>query len=1121
MLWIGILLLIFAYEVSNDHVTFLGRYTCNVNFEEEYCTRDTYVGLAFYYGLIDGGGVRKNGTFINSNVTVNFFDPTVQGNFSNGTDHYSESVLDMLLNEDPNDPMLAVIGVESQCQQVAALAQAFEKASLLLNCEDEVGEAHMPSETAAQLASTQGSKYRAFAKMAKSLGWTNVAVINFEDDTSNDKTYHNQLLDALSKEAITLDYVKKGGFSASQTTAMFSGLESIVDVVMDSYLKTRIYVLVMDYPGPTQLFMNVMSSMGLLETGRYFVIIIGTVQSDYLLYFSFNRNRNYSDEWLGFQDRVNNDAHKTFCPPLCETKAEAIAENSPFDPHSYWETETTAIANAYDLGLVLSETVAVHGVEVLKDAITLVNYMGSRAVSSLLGYVAKFSASRVLQRQYIVWSPQDPSSDKGPLEISIWAQIAAKLSPDGKGGYQVAWRNLTQLGVINGKLPSSRPKCGFNDELCPKDLKLEIIIICVCALAILVLVGVIVYIIKWISYERRLESSYYLVNRKEVQLIDMTSFGSSRAGSMFQSAMSIKSVHDDSGPGGVNLQFYNHGIRRAARQRRMRNETSNANINRESWLEIEEWHLAKFDTAIVTVRKIKKSQLKLTREMKQEIDYLMTETHENLNKFLGLINEGDLIFTIHLYGPRKSMNDLLRNQDLRLDRMFQISFVEDIMKGLAFLHDGSKIGYHGNLKSTNCVVDAYWRIKLSSFGMEKIRQDEPRMKADDQLWSAPEIVRRYCVKYDLSKDELRKADIYSFAIVLYEIFGRQGPYGDDLLDSDEIIEQIKFPEGGAITRPDIHLITKAPHPVCQVVEKCWNEDSFTRPTIKKVREMLKPLSCGMKGNIADNIMQLLDRYRNNLEDVIKERTEQLEDEKKRNENLLLQLLPKTVAANLKNGKPVEAEFFSSVTIYFSDIVGFTSLSSKSTSLQIVNMLNSLYTIFDTIIDKFDCYKVETIGDAYMFVSGLPELNGYLHAGEVAGASLELLESIRSFSVSHAPDEKLRLRIGNHTGSVVTGVVGIKMPRYCLFGESVITANFMESSGEAMRIQMSSSTYELILKCGGHDVQPREKITLKNKMEVMTYWLNSYSREARIARLKQFIEQYPHLQRLIMKQKKLN
>jgi len=189
---------------------------------------------------------------------------------------------------------------------------------------------------------------------------------------------------------------------------------------------------------------------------------------------------------------------------------------------------------------------------------------------------------------------------------------------------------------------------------------------------------------------------------------------------------------------------------------------------------------------------------------------------------------------------------------------------------------------------------------------------------------------------------------------------------------------------------------------------------------------------------------------------VKEKTQELEEEKIRNENLLLQLLPRlsldksnkgkhflyrSVANCLKDGRPVEAEFYDSVTIYFSDVVGFTALSSKSTPMQIVNMLNSLYTQFDLLIDKFDCYKVETIGDAYMYVSGkhnsgelsktdveirgLPDTNDMLHAGEVAASALELLEIIKTYVVPHAEDEKLRLRIGLHTGCVVTGVVGVK------------------------------------------------------------------------------------------------
>ena len=115
-------------------------------------------------------------------------------------------------------------------------------------------------------------------------------------------------------------------------------------------------------------------------------------------------------------------------------------------------------------------------------------------------------------------------------------------------------------------------------------------------------------------------------------------------------------------------------------------------------------------------------------------------------------------------------------------------------------------------------------------------------------------------------------------------------------------------------------------------------------------------------------------------------------------------------------------------------------------IQVVTLLNDLYTCFDTAIEKFDAYKVETIGDAYMVASGVPVRNGNRHAGEIAMLALELLSEIRTFRIRHLADKQLQLRLGVHSGPVVAGVVGVKMPRYCLFGDTVNTASRMESSG---------------------------------------------------------------------------
>nr|CAD7265363.1 unnamed protein product [Timema shepardi] len=222
-----------------------------------------------------------------------------------------------------------------------------------------------------------------------------------------------------------------------------------------------------------------------------------------------------------------------------------------------------------------------------------------------------------------------------------------------------------------------------------------------------------------------------------------------------------------------------------------------------------------------------------------------------------------------------------------------------------------------------------------------------------------------------------------------------------------------------------------------------------------------------KANIFDNMLAIMEKYAYNLESIVQERTNQLTEEKKKTEALLHRMLPKTVAESLKRGEPVEAESFDSVSIYFSDIVGFTELSAVSTPMQVVELLNDLYTCCDSIISHYDVYKVETIGDAYMVVSGLPVRNGDRHAEEVASMALHLLATINTIHIRHHPTEKLMLRIGVHSGQCVAGVVGLKMPRYCLFGDTVNTASRMESSGEALKIHMSETTKQLLDRLGGY------------------------------------------------------
>ncbi|XP_030005766.1 atrial natriuretic peptide receptor 2 [Sphaeramia orbicularis] len=357
-------------------------------------------------------------------------------------------------------------------------------------------------------------------------------------------------------------------------------------------------------------------------------------------------------------------------------------------------------------------------------------------------------------------------------------------------------------------------------------------------------------------------------------------------------------------------------------------------------------------------------------------------------------------------------------------------------------------------------------------------------EGNEKLWTAPELLI-----YDRHPPQgTQKGDVYSFGIILQEIALRNGPFYVEGMDLSpkEIVQKVRNGQKPYF-RPTTDNRCHSEE-LTILMECCWAEDPAERPDFGHIKIYMAKLNKEGSTSILNNLLSRMEQYANNLENLVQERTQAYLEEKRKAENLLYQILPHSVAEQLKRGETVQAEAFDSVTIYFSDIVGFTSLSAESTPLQVVTLLNDLYTCFDAIIDNFDVYKVETIGDAYMVVSGLPVRNGKLHAREIAGMSLALLEQVKTFKIRHRPNDQLRLRIGIHTGPVCAGVVGLKMPRYCLFGDTVNTASRMESNGEALKIHLSSATKEVLDEFGYFDLQLRGDVEMKGKGKMRTYWL---------------------------------
>ena len=215
----------------------------------------------------------------------------------------------------------------------------------------------------------------------------------------------------------------------------------------------------------------------------------------------------------------------------------------------------------------------------------------------------------------------------------------------------------------------------------------------------------------------------------------------------------------------------------------------------------------------------------------------------------------------------------------------------------------------------------------------------------------------------------------------------------------------------------------------------------------------------------------------------------VEKEKKRSDDLLLNILPQEVADELKEKGSAEARLIDEVTILFTDFKGFTQLSDKLTPKELVGEINECFSAFDHIMGKYGVEKIKTIGDAYMAAGGLPTSNT-THAIDVLNAAIAIQRYMYEYNTKKAAEGKLlfEIRIGVHSGPVVAGIVGVKKFAYDIWGDTVNTASRMESSGEVGKINISGATYELIkdkIICSR-----RGKVFAKGKGEIEMYFVES-------------------------------
>lgn len=444
-------------------------------------------------------------------------------------------------------------------------------------------------------------------------------------------------------------------------------------------------------------------------------------------------------------------------------------------------------------------------------------------------------------------------------------------------------------------------------------------------------------------------------------------------------------------------------------------------------------------------------------EFKAEMRILSRLRHPAITTVMGAVftqsHDPMLVMEYMEYG---SLHDLLRNETMVLSGEIVLQMARDLAQGMRFLHTSKPPILHGDLKARNILVDNKFRAKICDFGLSTKRR--AGQISGTPFWLPPEYLRGEKA-YDTT------CDMYSIGIIFFEIFARKAPYEGE--DFKEVLRGVC--NRGENKRPEIPSNT--PPKFVTLMKKCWSPDAQYRP-----RAM-------------DLDLTLIEMSPNDAELI--EEGDGEDNKLARAGEMLNELFPKHVAEALRKGQKVEPESHELVTIIFSDIIHFTDISRTISPEKVCDMLDRLYHSFDFCARKHKVFKVETIGDAYMGVTNLESDQADTHVKHIAEFAVDMVNEATKIMIdSDNPDRGyINIRVGFHSGPVVSNVIGSLNKRYGLFGDSVNTASRMESNSTANRILCSERSCKLLRRQAPKMmIKKRGKIHVKGKGEMTTYWV---------------------------------
>eukprot|EP00106_Octopus_bimaculoides_P006081 XP_014773523.1 PREDICTED: uncharacterized protein LOC106871537 [Octopus bimaculoides] len=798
----------------------------------------------------------------------------------------SESIRKTTLLLDAN--ISAYIGPQETCLYEARIAAVFNVPMLSYYCSDYTVSDKQRYPTFIRTKPTEAQISQSVASLLLTFQWTKVTFV-YSDEMEFQFTAEAivKLLEA-NNIAVTQQEMYDGPYFHNHVENPFA------DIVSRTYVDTRIYVML----GQSYDFVGLMSNLyerGLLDSGEYFVVGV------YLDYYDYSNPAKYLAGTFVFQNLdliavafkyYIGVIHSSPMYPEYTQFTEQVnryLQLPPFNHHNPYDAininkilrpEAAYLYDAVKLYADAAHLAWKEG-QAVDNGQEIFNRIQKRTFKSASGLFFRINSDGDVEGNFsLVARRYTKSKGWGLYPVGVFL-----LSENLTGHPTFHLYEGEKIMWPDGKAPPlDEPPCGYRGERCipPKNYIREIIGGVVGGIAVVIIVFLVVIYRNW-KYEQDLASLLWKIDYKEIT---------------FREPL-----------GTTPTQNYTRVGVNEARHLYTRVGT--------------------YRGQLVAIRHVNKKQVELTRAVRKELKIIRELRHPNINPFIGACVDGPYVLIISEYCSKGSLQDILENEELQLDRMFTDSLVHDIILGMSYLHD-SEVKSHGKLKSSNCVVDSRWVLKVTDFGLHQFMADA-------------------------------KDDIGEFAY------------------HRKIIERVRRPHNGVPFRPRLAALETIERCTTDVIKECWDEEPNKRPDFKVLRHKLKPMLKGMKSNIFDNMVAMMEKYASNLEAVIQDRTGQLIEEKKKTEELLLQMLPRSVAEQLKRGKKVEAEMFDSVTIYLSDICGFTAMSSESTPMQVVNTASRMESTGQPLkihcsqqckelLDQLGGYEVEERGIVHLKVS---------------------------------------------------------------------------------------------------------------------------------------------------------